>query len=74
LEKYLNEDVKNYSFDESVSFGRNQTLIDLTFIPQEIKEKIINTYDETKPASRTQMLNYFVEHKLKNLMDVIEEF
>ena len=73
LEKYLNEDVKNFSYDEAVNFGRNQTLIDLTFIPQEIKEKIINTYEETKPA-KGKLLNYFIEHKLKNLMEVIEEF
>ena len=74
LEKYLNEDVKNFSYDETVNFGRNQTLIDLSFIPQEIKEKIINTYDETVPAKRNKLLNYFIEHKLKNLMEVIEEF
>jgi hypothetical protein len=73
LEKYLNEDVKNFTYDETVNFGRNQTLIDLTFIPQEIKEKIINTYEETKPA-KGKLLNYFIEHKLKNLMEVIEEF
>jgi hypothetical protein len=74
LEKYLTEDVKSFSHDEIVNFGRNQTLIDLTFIPQEIKEKIINTYEEIKPASKNKLLNYFIEHKLKNLMDVIEEF
>jgi len=74
LDKYLNEDVKNFSYDETVNFGRNQTLIDLTFIPQEIKEKIINTYEETVPAKRNKLLNYFIEHKLKNLMDVIEDF
>lgn len=73
LEKYLNEDVKNFTYDETVNFGRNQTLIDLSFIPQEIKEKIINTYEETKPA-KGKLLNYFIEHKLKNLMEVIEEF
>jgi hypothetical protein len=53
---------------------RNSTLIDLSFIPEEIKQKIINTYNDTKPASRQKLLNYFMEHKLKNLMDVIEEF
>ena len=73
LDKYLNEDVKNFSYDETVNFGRNQTLIDLAFIPQDIKEKIINTYEETKPA-KGKLLNYFIEHKLKNLMEVIEEF
>ena len=74
LEKYLNEEVKNFSYEETVNFGRNQTLIDLTFIPQEIKEKIINTFEETVPAKRNKLLNYFIEHKLKNLMEVIEEF
>jgi hypothetical protein len=73
LEKYLNEDVENFSYEEVVSFGRNQTLIDFSFIPQEIKEKIINSYEETKPA-KGKLLNYFIEHKLKNLMEVIEEF
>ena len=71
--KYLHEDTKNFTQEEIVNFGRNQTLIDLTFIPQEIKEKIINTYEETKPA-KGKLLNYFIEHKLKNLMEVIEEF
>jgi hypothetical protein len=74
LDKYLKEDVSNYSETDKANYSRNATLIDLTHIPPEIKEKIINTYDETKPASRQRLLNYFIEHKLKNLMDVIEEF
>jgi len=55
-------------------FTRNQVLIDLSHIPGDIKDKIINNYEEMKPASRTKMLNYFIDKKLKNLMDVIEEF
>jgi hypothetical protein len=74
LDKYLSEKVEDYSDTDKANFMRNSTLIDLTKIPSEIKEKIINTYDETKPASRQKLLNYFIEHKLKNLMDVIEEF
>ena len=49
-------------------------LIDLTMIPDEIKSKIINTYEDVKPPSRGKMFNYFVENKLTNLMEVIEEF
>lgn len=62
--------------DETVRAGffRNQTLIDLRFIPGDIKDKIINIYEETKPSPKNKLLNYFIEHKLKNLMDVIEEF
>lgn len=74
LEKYLKEDISSWNDTDKANFTRNAALIDLTYIPVEIKERIINTYDETKPASRQRLLNYFIEHKLKNLMDVIEEF
>jgi hypothetical protein len=73
LDKYLKEDVANYGETDKVNYSRNATLIDLSLIPQEIKEKIINTYEETKPA-KGKLLNYFIENKLKNLMEVIEEF
>jgi len=75
IEKYLNEDVDKWESEEArVGFSRNQTLIDLTNIPNELKDKIINTYDTVPVASRSGLLNYFIEKKLKNLMDVIEEF
>jgi hypothetical protein len=73
LDKYLNEQVDNYNDTDKINYSRNATLIDLSMIPSEIKERIINTYEETKPA-KGKLLNYFIEHKLKNLMEVIEEF
>jgi hypothetical protein len=74
LEKYLKEDVNSWNETDKSNYLRNATLIDLTYIPTEIKQKIINTYEETKPATRNKLLNYFIEYKLKNLMEVIEEF
>jgi len=75
LEKMLNEDYESWTDSlAKTGFSRNQTLIDLKFIPNEIKEKIINTYEETKPASKQKILDYFIVNKLKSLMDVIEEF
>lgn len=75
LEKYLSEDCVNYSDENAkIGFSRNQTLIDLSFTPTVIKEKIINNYMDTKPAPRSKILNYFIANKLKNLIDVIEEF
>jgi 5'-3' exonuclease len=74
IEKYLNESPDKWNDELALTgFSRNETLIDLRFIPTEIKTKIINTYEETKPA-KGKLLNYFIEHKLKNLMEVIEEF
>jgi 5'-3' exonuclease len=75
IDKYLNESPDAWGDSLALTgFSRNETLIDLRFIPSEIKQRIINTYDEVKPASKQQMLNYFIENKLKNLMEVIEEF
>ena len=74
MEKYLNEEYVNYDTIANTGFARNQVLIDLRNIPGDIKNKIINMYDETKPASKNKMLDYFIANKLKNLMEVIEEF
>ena len=75
LEKLLEKSYNDWEDETAkIGFSRNQTLIDLTCIPGEIKDKIINTYEETKPAPKQKMLNYFIEHKLRNLMDVIGEF
>jgi hypothetical protein len=70
----LNESPDKWNDESALTgFSRNETLIDLKFIPSDIKTKIINTYEETTPA-KGKLLNYFIEHKLKNLMEVIEEF
>ena len=74
MEKYLNEEYVNYDTIANTGFARNQVLIDLRNIPNDIKDKIINMYDETKPAPKNKMLDYFIANKLKNLMEVIEEF
>ena len=74
LTKYLNEDITSYDEESKIGYSRNSTLIDLRNIPDDIKTKIINTYEETKPAPKGKLLNYFIDNKLKNLMDVIGEF
>jgi hypothetical protein len=73
MEKYLNEEYSNYDTIANTGFTRNQVLIDLRNIPGEIKTNIINTYEETKPV-KGKILDYLIAHKLRNLMDVIEEF
>lgn len=74
IDKYLAEHYGEWEDENArIGFSRNQALIDLMCIPGDVKEKIINTYEETKPA-KGKLLNYFIEHKLKNLMEVIEDF
>jgi len=56
------------------NWSRNQQLIDLTFTPDDIVTSIISTYEETKPATRQQFMNYMIANRLKNLLEVIDEF
>jgi 5'-3' exonuclease len=74
LNAFLNEDHNNYDEVARTGFTRNQVLIDLSNIPVDIKESIIHTYDNTKPVPRSKLIPYFMDKKLKNLMDVIGEF
>ena len=55
-------------------YKRNQMLVDLDYIPENIKEQIVTAYDNTKPGTKQKMLNYFIENRLKNLLEVIDEF
>jgi hypothetical protein len=75
LDKLLNENYVDWGDENArIGFSRNQTLIDLRQIPSDIKNSIIDTYNNTKPAPRSKLINYFMDKKLKNLMEVIEEF
>ena len=61
---------------ESVArnWDRNSMLIDLNKMPESISKSIIDTYSEVKPASRQQFMNYMIQNRLKNLLEVIDEF
>ena len=49
-------------------------LIDLTKIPEWLQENIVNDYASQPNIGRSKLFNYFVKHKLKNLMEHINEF
>jgi len=74
LSQLLNENSENYEEEIKRGFIRNKTLIDLEMTPKEIQVSIIKAFDNYKPSPKSQLINYFMEKKLKNLMDVIEEF
>ena len=56
------------------NFMRNKKLIDLSMIPEEIKTKIIESYESQTNKNRDKLINYFIANKLKNLMEHIGEF
>ena len=56
------------------NYHRNKTMVDLEETPKSICINIINQYQSQDVGDRSQLLNYFVDKRLKNLMEVIEEF
>lgn len=56
------------------NFKRNEALIDLSLIPDDIKQQVIDKYEEENDKDRSQLLNYFIKNKLRNLMEHIPEF
>ena len=55
-------------------YKRNQMLVDFDYIPNDIQEKIVKAFDETKPATKQEMLNYFIEKGLKVMIESVSDF
>ena len=72
LEKYLRisieKDDKYYR-----NYLRNQTLIDLSFIPDDIESAILEEYAETAPVLGN-VLSYLQKHRLNQLLDQAGDF
>lgn len=76
LSEWLQKTAEEVCVNETMLRGykRNQMLVDFDFIPKPIAEAILAEYEAAKPGKRTELLNYFIEKKLRNLIEVITEF
>lgn len=70
----LYEEVKLGSISERRNWERNKKLIDLSCLPNEYEEEILEQYNTEKKTGRENLLNYFIKKRLKNLMENIGEF
>ena len=55
------------------NYHRNQQLVDLSFIPEKIQNSIINTFTEQPTKDKSQLLNFFINNKMKQMIEHIEE-
>lgn len=55
------------------NYLRNQTLIDLEFIPQRIEDKILEEYSNTVPV-KGKVFDYLRVHRLNELLNHVEDF
>lgn len=56
------------------NFQRNRELVDLSRIPEDIKEAIIDSYEKQKGGDRSGLLNYFIANRMKQMIELIDEF
>lgn len=74
MDHYLNLDPSQYDEVISKNYQRNAQLIDLKYIPDEIRDKILDDYSNQANRNRTKLMTYFMEKRLRNLMEKIGEF
>lgn len=60
--------------DQLKNFKRNEQLIDLHMIPEDIATAILQEYDTQQPKDLEVFRKYLLDHKLKTLEERISEF
>jgi len=57
------------------NWDRNNSLINLSLIPEDLEQEIIDTYTSNKPkGDKMSIYNYLIKHRCRLLLDEIEEF
>ena len=74
LEEWSNIDNIPLGSETRKYYDRNKKLIDLSMIPDNISESIINRYKNYKDNDRSLLLQYFIDNKLKALIENINDF
>ena len=74
IEAWCNEIVPTFNEQEQKNYERNKTLIDLNCVPKELEDKINREFETFEVATRDKILGYFINKKLKTLIEVIDEF
>lgn len=75
MDAWINMDPREFC-DETMLRGylRNQQLVDLNFIPENLRKQIVSEYEAQAGKNRSKLFNYFIEKRLKNLLESINEF
>jgi len=75
IESWIDQDPQDFCNEEMMrNYQRNKTLIDLECIPSDLKEKILVEYQNPPKGDRSKLLNYFIQKRLRNLMNDIGDF
>jgi hypothetical protein len=56
------------------NWDRNRCLVDFRYIPIELENSILKSYKESDSSRNGNILSYLIDHKMKNLLEVVSEF
>lgn len=75
LEAWVNQKPEEFCDERMLrGYRRNEQLVDLSFIPEDLRVMILDEYEAQAGKDRKNLFNYFIEKKLKNLIESINEF
>jgi hypothetical protein len=75
IDVWVDQEPEKFCTEEMLrNYKRNEQLVDLDFVPDNIRSEIIKQYEEYAIPNRKQLLNYFIKNKLKLLTEHIGDF
>ncbi len=75
LDVWLDQELDEFCDEDMLRrFKRNEQLIDLRLIPASFTQAILEEYENQAGKNRKQLMNYFIENRLKLLMEDITFF
>jgi hypothetical protein len=74
MRRFLKEGTDYLSTFEKERYEFNKMLISFDEIPSKYEQEVISEYKKEKKFNRFNLLQYFARHRLKEMIDRIEEF
>jgi len=74
IENWLDINIDDLQDEVKRNYQRNDKLINLDKIPEELEKEIMVNFCEAPCGDRSKLLNYFIQSRLKNLTETIGEF
>jgi hypothetical protein len=72
---WMNQDPKDFCNEDMFrNFSRNEILIDLSKIPEKVRNGILESYETSKGKTKQEFMNYMIQNRLKSLLECIDEF
>jgi hypothetical protein len=75
LNVWVDQEPEDFCSEEMLrNYKRNEQLVDLDFVPNEIRNEVNRQYEEYDIPDRKGLLNYFIKNRLKLLTECIGDF